>query len=446
MENMENMPVRRPNPRRRPPAKKKKLNPRFLVTVGVVVALIVLFIIFAVGSVNRAEEKRELERQESLAAESSLAQQMLDWEQEAQRLIQESEFYAASCDFDKAIAVLDQFSGNPNDFPQLDACREKYENGDAQLVVWEDITQIPVLSFTDLIDPETGFSGSNASGNRYYCISTTEFTGILEDLYEKGYMLVDMDDIFYVTQGNEGETIISKRELRLPQGKKPLILVHSEPTGFKNQLIVDANGKFASKNGETGDVGAYDFVPLLEEFIAEHPGFSLKGSRAILALTGYNGVFGYGLEETESITTIAKALKDAGYTLAGNTYGNARYGSLELEEMEADVSQWETAIEPLIGETDILVFAQSNDIDDGKDPYADGVKKVRERYEKLKEAGFRFYLGVSYNGSSWMSVSKGSIRIGRVMIIGNNLKEKPTMYANYFDAAAIYEEYDIETD
>ena len=44
VQNMQNMPVRRPNPRRRPP-KKKKLNPKFLLTVGVVVALIVLFII-----------------------------------------------------------------------------------------------------------------------------------------------------------------------------------------------------------------------------------------------------------------------------------------------------------------------------------------------------------------------------------------------------------------
>lgn len=442
-ENKQYPPVRRPNPRRRPPAK-RKLNPRFLVTVGVVVALFIMFIIFAVGSVQRADEKREQERQESLAADASIAQQQLEWEQEAQRLITESEFYAASCDFDKAIEVLDMFSGDPDDFPDLVACREKYENGDAQLVVWEDVTQIPMLSFSDIIDPETGFSGGRASYNRYYCVSATEFTAILEDLYENGFMLVDMDDIFTTTQGNEGQTIISKKELRLPQGKKPIILVHCQPEGFANKLTVDAAGKFVSQAEDGG--AAYDFVPLLEEFIAKNPGFTFRGSRAILALTGYNGLFGYDVTEADSIVKVAQALKDTGYTLAGNTFGNARYGKLEGEELDADIAQWETDVEALIGETDILVFAQSNDIDDGKEPYADSTKKVREKYEKLQEAGFRFYLGVSYNGSTWMSFSKESVRIGRVMILGNNMKEKASMYASYFDAAAIYEEYDIETD
>ena len=443
-ENKQYPPVRRPNPHRRPPAK-RKLNPRFLVTVGVVVALFIMFIIFAVGSVKRADEKREQERQESLAADASLAQQQLEWEQEAKRLIEESEYFAASCDFDKAIAVLDTFSGDPDKFTELAATREKYENGDSQLVVWEDVTQIPMLSFTDIIDPETGFSGSKASYNRYYCVSATEFSAILEDLYENGYMLVDMDDIFSVTQGNEGQTIISKRELRLPQGRKPIILVHCQPEGFANQLTVDANGNFTSVNGETGEA-AYDFVPLLEEFIDNNPGFTFRGSRAILALTGYNGVFGYELSDSVNISKIATALKDAGYTLASNTFANARYSKLELEELQADLDNWQKEVGALVGGADILVFAQSNDIDDGKEPYFDGTKKVKERYAMLQDAGFHFYLGVSYNGSSWMSFSKESVRIGRVMILGNNMKEKAAMYTSYFNAADIYEEYDIETD
>jgi hypothetical protein len=184
---------------------------RAYLPLAAVVLVVILFIIFAVGSVNRANEKREQERQESLAIESSIAQQQLEWEQEAQRLITESEFYAASCDFDKAIEVLDMFSGDPDDFPDLVACREKYENGDAQLVVWEDVTQIPMLSFSDIIDPETGFSGGRASYNRYYCVSATEFTAILEDLYENGFMLVDMDDIFTTTQGTRARPSSARR-------------------------------------------------------------------------------------------------------------------------------------------------------------------------------------------------------------------------------------------
>ena len=39
--------------------------------------------------------------------------------------------------------------------------------------------------------------------------------------------------------------------------------------------------------------GSFDLVPLLEDFIAEHPDFSYKGARAVLAFTGYQGVLGY---------------------------------------------------------------------------------------------------------------------------------------------------------
>jgi hypothetical protein len=49
--------------------------------------------------------------------------------------------------------------------------------------------------------------------------------------------------------------------------------------------MVDANG-----NTVTGD---YDMVPILEKFVAQHPDFSYRGAKAVLALTGYNGLLGY---------------------------------------------------------------------------------------------------------------------------------------------------------
>lgn len=444
MENMENMekkenredvPVRRPNPRRRPPAK-KKINPKFIMMLAVVALLIVLFIIFAVGSVNRANEKREQERLESLAVESSIAQQRLDWEAEAQRLIKESEVFAASCEFDKAIAVLDQFSGDPQEFSNLVACRQKYEKGDSQLVVWEDVTKVPFLSFSKLIaDPDAAFSGSDGDDNRYYYISTAEFTAILQQLYDNGYMLVDMDDLFTTTKAEDGTTLIVKNELRLPEGKKPVVLTHCQPDGYENQLVLDANGNIVSqvtpKEGQSY-TGAYDFVPLLEEFIAGHPGFSFKGSRAILAVTGHNGLFGYDLEQTDSIMAIVQALKDKGYTLASNTYGNLRYGKIDILDMQDDLAKWEEKIKPLLGETEILAYARSSDISDGKEAY------TSKKYEKLYMAGFRYYMGICYNSNPWMSVTDNTIRMGRLMVTGSNLKDKAAMFANLFDASLVY--------
>lgn len=435
MENMDNGAVRRPNPRRRPPAK-KKLNPKFLLAVGVVAILIILFIIFAVGSVNRANERREQERQESLAAEASIAQQQMEWEQEAQRLIQESEKFAASCEFDKAIEVLDQFSGNPDEFSSLIACRQKYENADSQLVAWEDVTKVPFLSFSKLIaDPDKAFSGSSGEDNRYYYITTAEFTAILTELYNNGYMLVNMDDLFTTTKADDGTTLITQNQLRLPEGKKPIVLIHCQPDGYENQLVVEADGKIVSKvTPEEGQsyTGAYDFVPLLEDFIAEHPGFSFRGARAVLALTGHKGLFGYELSETGSIQSVVQALKDQGYTLASNTYANARYGKMDILEMQDDLAKWESEIKPLLGETEILAYARSSDISDGKEAY------TSKKYDKLYMAGFRYFMGICYNKNPWMSITDNTIRMGRIMVTGSNLKEKPAMFEDLFDTTKVY--------
>lgn len=436
MNNMDNGAPRRPNPRRKKRKSIKRLIRTYLPLVAVVV-LIILFIIFAVGSVKRSEQKREQERQESLAVESSIAQQQLEWEAEAAALIAASEKYAASCEYDKAIAVLDTFSGNLSDFSNLLSTRQSYESAESTLVSWEDPKQIPFLSFSKLItDPVTGFAGDSGDDNRYLYISCAEFNAILQQLYANGFMLVDMDDIFTTTKAEDGSTLIVKNDLRLPAGKKPIVLIQCQPSGYENPLVVNEDGSFCTKvtpaNGESY-TGSYDFVPLLEDFIAANPGFSLKGARAVLAVTGYNGLFGYPLEDTANITAVVSALREKGYTLASNTYGNLSYRKADVLDIQDDLASWEAAVTPLLGETEILAYAKSGDVNDGKEAYGSNKK-----YEKLYGAGFKYYMGMCYNSSPWMSITDNTIRMGRIMVTGGNLKDKASLYTNLFDAAKVY--------
>jgi len=435
MENMEPQEVRRPNPRRKKRSPFKRFIRAYLPLL-VVVVLIILFIVFAVGSVKRANEKREQARQESLAVASSIAQQQFEWESEALAKIAESEKYAAACEYDKAIAVLDTFSGNLYDFDNLVLCRQGYQDAESKLVPWEDPRTVPFLSFSKLIaDPVTGFGGTNGSDNRYSYISTAEFTAILQQLFDNGFMLVDLDDIFTTTKAEDGATLIVKNELKLPAGKKPIVLIQCQPSGYENALVLKEDGSFATKmtpeGGESYE-GSYDFVPLLEDFIASHPGFSLRGARAVLALTGNNGLFGYPLEDTANITAVVNALKEKGYTLASNTYSNARYGKISLLEMQEDIANWENLVKPLLGETEILAYARSSDISDSKESYNS------TKYEKLYVAGFRYYMGICYNSNPWMNITDNTIRMGRIMVTGNGLKESASLYANLFDASAVY--------
>lgn len=39
-------------------------------------------------------------------------------------------------------------------------------------------------------------------------------------------------------------------------------------------------------------------VPLIDRFVEEHPDFSYRGAKGIVALTGYNGILGYRTDQS----------------------------------------------------------------------------------------------------------------------------------------------------
>ena len=434
MDSTSNGAPRRPNPRRRKRSRVQRYIRAYAPLAGILL-LIVLFIVFAVGSVRRANERREQERLESLAVEESLAKVRQELEQEAIALVEEADLYAASCEFEKAVEVLDRFTGDPDEFEVIVAARRRYETGEETLVSVEDVTKIPCLSFSKLIMSAEEFSEAGGDSKRYSYITTAEFTRILQELYENNFMLVDLYDIFTTSTNDDGTTQILKNDLRMPAGKKPILLVHAHAPGYTNQLIVDENGNIQSKvtQEDSSYTGSYDFVPLLEDFIRSNPGFSYKGARAVLGVSGYKGVFGYPITETASIATVVEALKEKGYTIACNSFANVGYGMESLADMVEDVSNFNVSVTPLVGATEALVFARNSDLSDGKDAYR-GTK-----YEKLYEAGFKYYFGICYSSTPWMNVTDDTVRIGRILVTGNNLIKSPSLFGNLFVASEVVE-------
>ena len=81
------------------------------------------------------------------------------------------------------------------------------------------------------------------------------------------------------------------------------LLADKNGGGFASKLVLDQSGKvtceMVDSNGQT-IYGAYDMIPILDEFVERHPDFSYRGAKAILALTGYNGLFGYRTNPSRS--------------------------------------------------------------------------------------------------------------------------------------------------
>ena len=129
-------------------------------------------------------------------------------------------------------------------------------------------------------------------------VTTGEFSKILNQLYTNGYVLVDFDSFIAANTDLDGNQKFMVDSILLPEGKKPVMLTETmvnyfeymvdsdgdhkadaKGDGFANKLVVDGNGdikaEYIDAAGQTL-VGNYDFVPILEDFIEQHPDFSLS--------------------------------------------------------------------------------------------------------------------------------------------------------------------------
>ena len=452
---------RQPNPRRRRKSKLEIFKEAYLPTIILGVA-IVLILVFIIGAVSRNNSFQDQAPQ--IATEPTEDPVILEQSALAQKLLEDAQKLAWDYEFEQAVALLDTFTGDLSAFPDLAYKRSEYAQQASQMVTWSDPSQIVNLSFHGLIaDPSRAFVDVNygKSYNKNF-VTIEEFAEILEQLYDNGYVLVSLEDIFSVQTDANGYTSCEAKSLKLPLGKKPLVLTQTNVnyytymidsngdgmadqggSGFASRLMVDANGNLTCEmvdflgNTVTGD---YDLVPILERFIAAHPDFSYKGARAVLAVSGYDGIFGYRTmpsvktskgeayynEQVAGAKALVQALRDTGYELACYTYNNVAYGKISTQEIQFDLNTWKNEVTPILGATDILVFAQNSDIG----AYSGS------KFNLLQNAGFRQYLDLG-DGRSAAQVGGNYVSLQRLMVTGSQMAHSASSFAGLFDATDI---------
>ena len=455
------------SPRRRKPNKNQLIKEAYLPAIIAGAALICI-LVFIIGSLSLRAQKRKADREASIAASIAQAEEDARMAQYVDELLAEAAIPAAGYDYDTAIAILSNFKGDAEKYPEIQNTINEYIATQEKMRPWDDPSQVVNLSMQLLIaDPLRAFNHSvyQNSFNRNF-ITTEEFSAVLQQLYDNGYVLVDMDDIVSCGQKENGDTYYSTKTLYLPAGKKPLMLTQTNVNyniylvdgdgdklpdkhgcGFASRLMLTEDGEFTCEMVDSAGntvTGNFDLVPILEEFIKEHPDFSYQGARAILALTGYNGVFGYRTQESARETfgseayeaaigdaeTLVYALKNRGYTLACYTYENIAYGDKGAAEIQADLNDWNSEVIPIIGETEILVYAQMSDISSEKVYSGD-------KYNLLQNNGFRYYLGFSEDGTPWFSATETCVRQGRIMLTGYNLAKNSGWFTGILDASQV---------
>lgn len=342
----------------------------------------------------------------------------------------QADLLAAGYDYDGAIALLQSIPDYQTN-EQITQAIAGYEATKATLVE-ADISKVTHVFFHSLImDTSKAFDG-DADSKGYNSVMTTkdEFIKILNSLYEKGFVLVRLHDMAYETTNENGNTVMQKGSILLPPGKQPLVMSQDDvcyyeymsDDGFASRIVIGEDGKPTCEmvlDDGTVSTGAYDLIPILEEFIQEHPDFSYKGARAVIALTGYNGIFGYRTDESyrdsnpnleedrKQAAQVAQCLRDNGWELASHSWGHRDLGSISMEHFYSDTDKWESQVESLIGPTDIILFPFGSDVGDWR-PYT----VDNERFQYLHSKGFRYFCNVD-SAQYWVQLGSDHLRQGR---------------------------------
>ena len=279
----------------------------------------------------------------------------------------------------------------------------------------------PVIAY-----PELAFDGdAQANGLDDFMVTVNEFNKILDSLYEKDYILVDIGDVWSETTGEDGAPKMVRNTLYIPEGKKPMVFSYDDTNyypymlenGFAHKLVLGEDGKVWSwgldPQGQEVTSRDLDAIPILDKFVEEHPDFSPFGAKACLSLTGYEGILGYRTQtdgavewtealeanrqrEREAVKPIIEELRRTGWTFGSHTWGHIRLGSGNMAKIQADTQKWFDEVGSLVGETDILFYPH------GERPDGGDWKQTGEAFKYLQGQGFRVFCSVGVESFSFI--------------------------------------------
>jgi len=328
----------------------------------------------------------------------------------------------------------------------------------------------PIIAYPKYAFHESGASQSQRYGLDDWMVTVDEYNKILQSVYEKGYILVAMEDVWSEYTNENGEQRMQRNTLMLPEGKKPLVISFDDVNyypymlqeGFTSKLVVGDDGEIWAEctdpyTQEVFLTKELDATPILDQFVYEHPDFSLNGAKAIFSLTGYYGILGYRTQddrdiakgspdrpafeayraaEIEAVKPVIERLKETGWTFGSHTWGHIRLASKPLQTVINDTERWADEVGSLVGPTKILFYPH------GGRPDGDDWKKTGPIFQYLQSQGFRVFASVGTSSFSYIKPDICAVICDRLHPDGTTLRggsDGRTLgwYMQFYDARDI---------
>jgi hypothetical protein len=278
---------------------------------------------------------------------------------------------------------------------------------------------------TLVIRPDLAFTNDRLGrGFADYFVTVAEFRTILDQLYANGWTLVD---IHRAVAG----------DVEVPQGRKPFVLSEDDVNyydyeighGLGTRLVLDPGGGVkVEADGRTTDE---DLVPLVDEFVAAHPLFSADGAKGVLAITGYDGLFGERTQDptasghaaaVERATALATRLRATGWTIASHSYGHIDLTHDSTSIALRDTDRWLAEATAVVGPTDVYMYPF------GGAPPASTIAMLRDH-------GFRILCDIDVVAR--LKPTLGVVVMSRRHVDGIAFRDQATNLAPFFDVATV---------
>lgn len=132
-------------------------------------------------------------------------------------------------------------------------------------------------------------------------------------------------------------------------------------------------------------------------------------------------------QDKESAKQVAQACRDDGWLFASHTWGHNKVGdSGSYERFESDSHLWDREVKPLLGDVDIIIYPQGEDLYEGS---WRGYDPANQKYQLLKELGFSYFCSVDSN-LGWTQLGNEYFRMGRANVDGQRMWEAISSYVD----------------
>lgn len=321
----------------------------------------------------------------------------------------------------------------------------------------------PIIAYPEWAFTSGPATESEKKGLDDWMVTVDEYNKILQNVYDKGYILVAMEDVWSEVTDDSGTHMV-RNTLMLPEGKKPLVISFDDVNyypymleqGFTTKLVVGDDGQIWAEctdpyTKETFLTQELDATPILDNFVLEHPDFSLNGAKAIFSLTGYQGILGYRTQtdrnvtdptelevfeanrqkEIEAVKPVIERLKETGWTFGSHTWGHINLADKSLAIVQDDTERWLNEVGSLVGPTNILFYPH------GARPDGDDWKKTGPILQYLQEQGFRVFASVGIESFSYIKTDISAVICDRLHPDGTTLRWSRSRYLQFYDVQEI---------